>query len=72
MKYDEEKEEFILENGSSILDDDNSLKISTIEAIVVFEEHVGTILEFEARELTPEERQEIAEYMIELWRDWSK
>lgn len=68
MKYDEEKEGYLLESGKKI------------EIDILYPYPNGTLYNpnyfscdsYIDENLTPEERQEIAEYMIELWKEWAK
>lgn len=68
MKYDEDAEQFRLSNGLEIfkLRIDDTRKMLDPPKIEILCKR-GLF-----REPTQEERKEIAEYMIHLWKEWEK
>lgn len=67
MKYSKELKVATLDNGIPLLDEEDSLVISEIDVITFCDRFT-----VETRPPNQEERKEIAEYMIELWKEWSK
>ncbi|MGE0199286.1 MAG: hypothetical protein AB7O96_00960 [Pseudobdellovibrionaceae bacterium] len=66
MKYDEEKSAYFLSHGKRSFGERD-----------IFGECIKLLKNTHYVKLTrtyfdPEERKEIAEYMIELWKEWSK
>lgn len=68
MKYDEEKWKYILESGKELIIDQILLPKKNYAFTRRIEFGLGSFLD----EVTAEERKEIAEYMIELWRAWAE
>ena len=69
MKYDEEKSEYVFDNGKSIYCF-GGIAIDANKNIIFghCDDYIDAVIET----LTPEERKEIAEYMVNLWNEWAK
>lgn len=72
MKYDEEECEFVLNSGKRIYANMGILGLSALKeySLTLFEGYDGN--NGLCEDYTPEERKEIAEYMISLWKEWAK
>lgn len=72
MKYDVEQSEFILNSGKVLSANCGILGLSANaeDSETLFEGYDGS--NGRREDFTAEERKEIAEYMISLWKEWSK
>jgi len=68
MKYDEETNEYELNNGLTVYPQRNTYadkRLDPLKMLILGNKGIF-------REPTTQERKEIAEYMIELWKEWAK